>query len=259
MDHAPCSRNRRPRSPLHTQLRRVTGHHDAAGGQHVGAVRGFKRSCRALLHDENGDAFRTKIGDRTVDLADDEGCQAERGFVDQKQARPCQQSTPDREHLLLTARELARRLTQALAKHGKHGKHAVHVAVDRVAVAACDSANAYVLGNRETPKDVPPFRHQRNAQTHELFRRGARNRLALELDAARSDWHDAGDRIEKRRFAGAVRPDDGHDLALFDTKGDATQRQDVAVGDAQFLGCQHGLHEVLAEIGPLDIGVRANV
>ena len=56
-----------------------------------------------------------------------------------------------------------------------------------------------------------------------------RDVLAVERDRALARVEQAADRLERGRLAGAVRPDQRHDLALVDLDRDALERVDLAV------------------------------
>src|SRR4051794_40326289 len=63
-----------------------------------------------------------------------------------------------------------------------------------------------------------------NAARGDALGREALDRIALEADAAGGDRRAAGDRIEERRLAGAVRADQRADLARGDLERDAVDR-----------------------------------
>ena len=63
---------------------------------------------------------------------------------------------------------------------------------------------------------------------------------AFEADHARSRRQLAREQIDEGRFAGAVRADDGDDLALADGDVDAAQGDNVAVADVKRGNLQHG-------------------
>src|SRR5207253_10475657 len=68
------------------------------------------------------------------------------------------------------------------------------------------------------------------AALRDHMRRQADERLAVEENVSRSRPVDAGDEVEERRLAGAVRTDHAHDLALVDVQveiGDDVQAPEV--------------------------------
>ena len=65
---------------------------------------------------------------------------------------------------------------------------------------------------------------------------GGRDReqvLSIVGDRACDRRDDAGDGLEQRRLAGAVRTDDGDELAARDLERDAAQRVQAAIGDVK--------------------------
>jgi hypothetical protein len=63
--------------------------------------------------------------------------------------------------------------------------------------------------------------------------------LALEDDAAPGGAHHARDGAQRRRLAGSVGADEGHDLSLVDLDVDALQRVDGAVVDIEIGDLEH--------------------
>src|SRR5581483_5864120 len=62
--------------------------------------------------------------------------------------------------------------------------------------------------------------------------------FTVEQDVAGAG-HQPGDRVERRRLAGAVGPDEGHDLAVADREADPGQDRDGPVGHVQVADLQH--------------------
>src|SRR5437879_10915194 len=61
----------------------------------------------------------------------------------------------------------------------------------------------------------------------------AQQRRPTVVDPAGIRTNESADRVEERRLAGAVRSDDGDDLARLDTKGNLIQRQDPPEADGE--------------------------
>jgi hypothetical protein len=59
------------------------------------------------------------------------------------------------------------------------------------------------------------------AAAHELMRIGRRDVFSVERDGSAEFGNQAGDRLDQGRFAGAIRSEDGDDLAHPDPKADA--------------------------------------
>ena len=68
-------------------------------------------------------------------------------------------------------------------------------------------------------EDVAGLRNEADAETNHLMRRKAGDITPVMVDAAALEQDEAGDRLEKGRLAGAIRADDGHDLAWRDLDG----------------------------------------
>ena len=70
---------------------------------------------------------------------------------------------------------------------------------------------------------------------HDLLRGEALKLLPAEHDPPGGDRHQAGDGVQEARLAGAVRAEQGDDLALLDVKRDLAHRHDRAVADDEAL------------------------
>src|SRR5207302_1565133 len=68
--------------------------------------------------------------------------------------------------------------------------------------------------------------------------------LAVVMDVAAVARHDAGDAVEERRLAGAVRSDQPERLALLEREGHAGQRIDAAEAHRDALGLQERSHQI---------------
>ena len=137
----------------------------------------------------------------------------------------------DGEHLLLAARERLGRLVRALLQHREErvdprqgpGGHGAPVAAGAV------GAELEVLAHGHRAEQQPALGHERQALAHEALgpRRGDAG--AAVGDRPRADGDEADDGLEQRRLAGAVRADDGDELALADGEVDVVQHLGVAV------------------------------
>src|SRR5207244_2858143 len=109
-----------------------------------------------------------------------------------------------------------------------------------------------VLGHRHPRKELPPLRRLRDAELHDLMRGIVRDVLPTERDRAAARMIEPVDRPQRRRLPGAVRPDQGHDLALVHLEGDPFQRLDRAVERLDVLdleqGCPVRVHELTAAL-----------
>ena len=75
----------------------------------------------------------------------------------------------------------------------------------------------------------------RDAEPDDRCARLAQEVLAVEDDAAGVRLVEARDDVERRRLAGAVRPDQPGDLALVDRERDVVERDDAAEGPGHVL------------------------
>ena len=109
----------------------------------IGEAEGHRR---VLLHDQHADLLLFIHGAQDLEqLPDDERREAERGLVEQHEARPQHQRARHREHLLLAARERARLLRPTLPQPRKIFEDALQVLLDRRAVLARIGAEPQVL------------------------------------------------------------------------------------------------------------------
>src|SRR5215467_12286841 len=134
---SPCRREREPCSGRGWLREAEVGSADAgiggqlAGGaadhqvprlQHVGARGQDQSASRVLLDEQDGHPFGVEARDDVEDLAGETWGQAQRGLVEEKQARPDHEGARYREHLLLAARERARELARSLTEPGKESE-----------------------------------------------------------------------------------------------------------------------------------------
>src|SRR5262249_1564938 len=120
------------------------------------------------------------------------------------------QRPADHHHLLLAAREIARLKTPALLEPRKYVVDALDAVTDKLGFAADMPAGNQVLLDREIGEHVPAFEHLDDAALDDLVGRQLIEPLAVELDRALGDAaafgaEDAGNGLERRRLAGAVR------------------------------------------------------
>src|SRR6266446_320281 len=102
------------------ELLGVPVEHDAPALQDVSVLHDPKRHRRVLLGEEHRDLLLAVQAQHDVeDLAHEERGQAHRGLVEEHEPRARHQGAPDRDHLLLAARHVARLDRPALAEPGK--------------------------------------------------------------------------------------------------------------------------------------------
>ena len=120
-----------------------------------------------------------------ADTARDQGREAERGFVQQQQARAAHQGAADRQHLLLAAGKGAAALEQALLQPRKQRQHAFEpgFALGLAAVGGV-GAHLQIFRNAHARENPAAFRRLRNAQPRDLMGRHVRDIAAVEQDLA---------------------------------------------------------------------------
>jgi hypothetical protein len=151
--------------------------------------------------------------DDLEDLLDHQRREAHGGLVEQQQAGPRQQRAADGDHLLLAAGQGAGHLLQALLDPRQHAEDALHVGLDGFVVAPAVGAHAQVLLDRQAGEDAAPFRHQGQALAQALVGRQLVDALAVVEQLAAGRAQGAGDGVEGGGLAGAVGPDQRHQLA----------------------------------------------
>ncbi len=158
---------------------------------------------------------------------------AERRLVEKEQARPRHQRTRDRDHLLLAARELAGRAGElVLERREERERGGERLAPMRLGARQV-AAELEVLAHRHAGEEAPPLRHDGDARRAEAMRRQARDVAAVKDEAAGARALDAGDGVDQRRLAGAVRADDREQLAGTNLDRDAPERRRRAVRDLE--------------------------
>src|SRR5262249_49761108 len=130
-----------------------------------------------------------------------------------EEARARHESAGDGEHLPLATAQGACALLRALAQDWKKGVDPVeHVAtVRRFRVG--EGAELEIFHHREAAEEPPSFGDEDETELHPVRRIETSERLPVEADLPRPWRDEAGDGLEERGLARAVRPDERHDLA----------------------------------------------
>src|SRR5262249_57255903 len=101
-----------------------------------------------VLEQEDGEPVaRVEVADDAEDLLGDERREAERGLVEQQQARASHEGARNRQHLLLAARQRTAALIAALGEAWEEREHALEILGERCA-AGRNRAHLQVLVNR---------------------------------------------------------------------------------------------------------------
>src|ERR1051326_161066 len=97
------------------------GQRDLAVDHDVAAMRELEGVEGVLLDQEDRDLVaRVELAHDVEDLLGDQWGEAERGLVEQQEARAAHQGAGDRQHLLLAARQRAAALVAPLGETGEH-------------------------------------------------------------------------------------------------------------------------------------------
>src|SRR5207249_6430407 len=103
-------------------------------------------------------------------------------------------------------------------------------------------AELEVLAHRHAGKEPAPFRHDGDAVVAVTVRRETRHVAPVEAQRAAVDTVQAGERIDERRLAGAVRADDAHRLAFANGERYVHDGSGRAVRDPDALDFKHALY-----------------
>ncbi len=169
--------------------------------------------------------------------ADDLRREPHRGLVEQDHLGARHQGAAERAHLLLAARRVAGDRGAALLEAREIAVDALEVGADRgVAVTAREGAGQEILLDREMGEALAAFHHLDAAAPHQHIGRERLHGGAVEHDRALGDLaalgvQQVGDRLERRRLAGAVGAEQRDDRALRHRERDALEDEDDAVVD----------------------------
>src|SRR5207245_3081280 len=109
---------------------------------------------------------------------------------------------PDREHLLLAAREGAGYLSQALGQPWKQSEDPLEIGAN-AGVAPEIGAHHEILANRQAIEDPAALRYVGDAARDDRVRRHVEERFVLERDGAAGRGEGPGARLGRGRLAGA--------------------------------------------------------
>ena len=134
---------------------------------------------------------------------------------------------------------------RAFLEPGKVGIDEVDVAIDFL-VTACKCADLEVFEHGHVGDDAPSLHDLEDAAANDFVRVFVGDRLPVEGDVASDDFavfgvQQTGDGLQRRRFAGAVRPEQGDDLPFGNLQTDAAQDQhDVVIDDFDVFNGEQG-------------------
>src|SRR3982074_2700640 len=131
---------------------------DAAGLDDVGSIRDLERAQRVLLGQQDRDAILVDPLDDVEDGVHHLRGQAQRWFVQEQELGLGQQSSRNREDLLLASRELSGEQVPPLTEDRELLHQSFNVAMSRAAVSPPPGAELEVLADRQTRRDLASFR-----------------------------------------------------------------------------------------------------
>ena len=212
-------------------------------------VRGLGEREREVHRLLDEDDRRTRGADLVHDrqqLLHDRGRETEGELVDHEQAGPGDERHSERQHLLLTAGEVARGFVEALAQHREETEHVLDAVVCPRAVGAVQpTGEAEVLGNRERREHAVAARHLYDAAPCHFVRRRVGHVAAVEHDRAVRRLDQPRDALQEGRLARAVGAEQRDDLALVDLEVDVEEHLHAVVTDVE-VAHEQQLGETLA-------------
>ena len=164
----------------------------------------------------------------------DQRRETERGLVQQHQPRARHQRARDHQHLLLSARERAGDLVDALGEHREALEHLAQIALVSRRRAAAEGAEHEIFahGQLRATCRVLPARRPMPSRAISWVRRPLVRAPANSISPPAIGTSPII-ALQQRALAGAVGADQRHHLALVDRERHAGKRDDLAVGDAQ--------------------------
>ena len=139
---------------------------DGAFVQDVGAVDDVQDAFDVVFYDHNGGVEAlADFGHFLEDFGDDDGGEAQSGFVQQQQFRGCHQAAAQGEHLLLAAGHLAGQIPALLVEDGEEFHYGIQAAGFFGAVVEVEAAHGQVFGDGEVGEDAAALCFARNCRS----------------------------------------------------------------------------------------------
>ena len=192
---------------------------DPAVLHHVVPIRDGSREAEILLDEQDRETLLLQLADRAADLLHDDRRESFGRLVQQQEPRAGAQDAADCEHLLFAARQFR---SLALAPLGQIREQRVDLFDGKAAVAHFRRQHEIFL-DIQARENASFLRTPRNAQPGDPVRRQARSLLLFEDDRALAPRHDAHDRLQRRRLAGAVASEQRGHFARRHVERDAVQ------------------------------------
>jgi hypothetical protein len=155
---------------------------------------------------------------------------------------PREGSSPDRQHLLLAARQRIGALRTAFVETRKYREHALAV-LRAASSSTAVTTEIEVVAHRQIGKDPPAFRHVNEPTRNNGRWLFANNVGSFKDDSARPCAQDPRDCPVERRLANAIRSENGDDFARVHHKIDTAQHLCLAVAGVQVLHLEHRASE----------------
>src|SRR3990170_4320945 len=219
---------RPPHVRIGCQVGGGVGEDHPAGLEHVTAVRDFERLLGVLLHEQHRRPLGVDLANDAEDLLDEDRGETQRGLVEEENLRPGHQRPTDCQHLLLAAGQRPALLTRPLGEAREEAEDVLDILVD-LAARTRVGAHLEVFHDRQPREDPAALGRVADPVAHQLVGGGMRDVAPTKVDRPRPRVEQAADRLEGRRLAGAIRADQGDDLALANLEGDALEGVDLAV------------------------------
>ena len=157
------------------------------------------------------------------------GRKPERWLVEHDELRITHQATPDREHLLLAARERPGGLMPALGQDRKHCIDTVEIAFAPGMGARHQSTHRKIFGDSERREYLPSLRNLADTEIADLVAWPSGYVRASIKDAAARRFVHSGYGADERALAGTIGTHDRNDRTLLDLDPDIVERLRVSV------------------------------
>src|SRR2546427_4507311 len=211
---------------------------DHAVFHHVSAIGNAQTIHHVLLDQEHRDAAFSHLLNLLENLFHHFRRQAQRGFIEEKQLRLSHQRPRDGHHLLLATGERTGKLLAALFESRKKIELLVHRLLEVRPGSPDVRAQGEIFFHTHMGKKLATLGDVADPAFHDLVWRNFRDILTEKAHGAALGSHQAGDDPEGRCLTGAIRSDQGHDLAGVNLQGDIKQRLKIAVGGADPVRCE---------------------
>src|SRR5437762_2796400 len=218
------------------KLGRGAFEHDAPVAHHVDAMGDLQRDGQLLLDEQDRHAPSRDLAQEPPDLHHKHGRQSLRRLVDDDEIRIAHERPAHGQHLLLAAREDARRVVLSFLERRKQGEQVVEGPSTKRVRAL--EAELQILSEGQRGKDLPILRNIADAGAGDEICPQARDVTALEEDLPlrRHEPHDG--------LAGGAAPDpvsaeQADDLAVAHREADTVQDVALPVEGVEFAHREH--------------------